>query len=81
MEEDAQLHELAIRPAPGSGARCSMPLPARGYPLWTEAALDAFLRSLEESAPGTAMTFIDLPAAKERLMAYLAATRDGLGRE
>ena len=60
-----------------------MPLPARGYPVWTEAALDAFLRSLEESAPGTAMIFISLPDAKERadLMAYLAATRDGLGRE
>ena len=55
----------------------------RGYPVWTEAALDAFLTSLEEFAPGTAMIFIDLPDAKERadLMAYLAATRDGLGRE
>jgi cytochrome c len=60
-----------------------MPLPARGYPVWTEPALDAFLRSLEESAPGTAMIFAGLPDAKERaaLMAYLAATRDGLGRE
>jgi cytochrome c2 len=60
-----------------------MPLPARGYPVWTEAALDAFLRSLEQSAPGTAMIFIDLPDVKERadLMAYLAATRDGLVRE
>ena len=60
-----------------------MPLPARGYPVWTEAALDAFLRSLEESARGTPMIFIGLPDAKERadLMAYLAATRDGLGRE
>ena len=60
-----------------------MPLPARGYPVWTEAALDAFLRSLEEFAPGTAMIFIGLPDAEERadLMAYLAAPRDGLGRE
>ena len=60
-----------------------MPLPARGYPVWTEAALDAFLRSFEESAPGAAMIFIGLPDAKERadLMGYLAASRDGLGRE
>ena len=60
-----------------------MPLPARGYPVWTEAALDAFLRPLEESAAGRAMIFIGLPDAKERadLMAYLAATRDGPGRE
>ena len=59
-----------------------MPLPARDYPVWTEAVLDAFLRPLEESAPGTAMVFI-LPDAEERadLMAYLAAPRDGLGRE
>ena len=58
-----------------------MPLPARGHLVWTEAALDAFLMSSEEFAPGTATTFIGLPDAKERLMAYLGATRDGLGRE
>lgn len=58
-------------------------LPARGYPVWTEAALDAFLEAPENFAPGTAMTFVGLPDAKERadLIAYLAATRDGLGRE
>ena len=58
-------------------------LPTRGYRVWTQAALDAFLTSPEEFAPGTAMTFVGLPDAKERadLMAYLAATRDGLGRE
>jgi cytochrome c len=58
-------------------------LPAQGYRVWTEAALDAFLTSPEDFAPGTAMTFIGLPDAKERadLIAYLAATRDGLGRE
>ena len=58
-------------------------LPAQGYRVWTEAALDAFLTSPEDFAPGTAMTFIGLPDAKERadLIAYLAATRDGPGRE
>ena len=58
-------------------------LPAQGYRVWTEAALDAFLSSPEDFAPGTAMTFIGLPDARERadLIAYLAATRDGLGRE
>ena len=58
-------------------------LPAQGHRVWTRAALDAFLMSPEDFAPGTAMTFIGLPGAKERtdLIAYLAATRDGPGRE
>jgi cytochrome c2 len=56
---------------------------APGYPIWTEPALDAFLTALEESAPATAMIGIGLRVAKEGadLMAYLAATRDGPGRE
>jgi hypothetical protein len=39
--------------------------------------------SLEKSAPGMAMICIGLRDAKESadLMAYLAAPRDGLGRE
>ena len=58
-------------------------LPVRGYQVWTEAALDAFLTSPEDFAPGTAMTFVGLPDANERaaLIAYLAAMQDGLGRE
>jgi cytochrome c len=58
-------------------------LPALGYRVWTETALDALLMSPEDFAPGTAMTCVGLPDAKERadLIAYLAATRDGLGRE
>jgi cytochrome c2 len=55
----------------------------RSYPLWTEPALDAFLTPFEESPLGTAMVCTGLRDAKERtdLMAYLGATRDGLGRE
>jgi cytochrome c2 len=57
-------------------------LPARGYQIWTEAALDAFLRSPEESAPGMAIS-IRLRDAKERVdpMAYLAAAQGGIGWE
>jgi cytochrome c len=52
-------------------------LPERGYRTWTKAALDAFLASPEDFAPGTAMTFVGMPDAEERadLIAYLA----GLG--
>ena len=58
-------------------------LPAQGHRVWTEAALDAFLTSPEDFAPGTAMTFVGLPDTKERadLIAYLAATQAGIGRE
>jgi cytochrome c len=58
-------------------------LPAQGYPLWTEAALDAFLKSPEDFAPGTAMTFVGLADPDERadVMAYLAAARPGRGEE
>lgn len=58
-------------------------LPARGYRVWTNTALDAFLGSPEDFAPGTAMTFVGLPDAKERadLIAYLATTLNGSGRE
>jgi cytochrome c len=50
-------------------------LAARGYGTWTKAALDAFLTSPEEFAPGTAMTFVGMPSAEERadVIAYLAA--------
>ena len=50
-------------------------LPERGTPRWTEAALDAFIESPEDFAPGTAMTFVGLADPKERadLIAYLAA--------
>ena len=41
-------------------------LPAQGYRVWTEAALDAYLRSPEDLAPGTAMTFVGLPHPGER---------------
>ena len=58
-------------------------LPARGYRVWTEAALDAYLRSPEGFAPGTAMTFVGLPDPDERaaVIAYLAAARDGRAEE
>src|SRR5918996_4489120 len=49
-------------------------LPARGYRTWTKAALDAFLTSPEDFAPGTVMTFVGMPSARERanVIAYLA---------
>lgn len=49
-------------------------LPDRGYPLWTPAALDAFIESPEAIAPGTTMTFVGLATPEERadLIAYLA---------
>jgi cytochrome c len=57
-------------------------LPGRRRPVWTEAARDAFLRSLEDFGLGPALTFVGLPDAKERadLIAYLAVARDGPGR-
>ena len=58
-------------------------LPAQGYRVWTEAALDAYLRSPEDFAPGTAMSFVGLPDPGERadVIAYLAAARDGRAEE
>jgi cytochrome c2 len=58
-------------------------LPARGYRVWTEAALDAYLRSPEDVAPGTAMTLVGLPDANERahVIAYLATAGDGRAEE
>jgi cytochrome c2 len=58
-------------------------LPAQGYRVWTEAALDAYLRSPEDFAPGTAMTFVGLPDpdARADVIAYLAAARDGRAEE
>jgi cytochrome c len=49
-------------------------LPARGYKTWTQAALDAFLTSPEDFAPGTSMTFVGMRSAMERadVIAYLA---------
>jgi cytochrome c2 len=48
-----------------------------GGRLWTEAALDAFLRAPEDVAPGTAMTFVGLNDAAERadVIAFLKETR------
>jgi cytochrome c len=58
-------------------------LPARGYGRWTKAVLDAFLRSPEDFAPGTAMTFVGMPDPVERaeLIAYLARPRAVAGKE
>ena len=58
-------------------------LPAQGYRVWTEAALDAYLRSPEDFASGTAMSFVGLPDPGERadVIAYLAAARDGRAEE
>jgi cytochrome c len=54
-------------------------LPAEGYRVWTEDALDGYLRSPEDFAPGTAMTFVGLPDPGERadVIAYLAAAGNG----
>jgi cytochrome c len=58
-------------------------LPAQGYGVWTKLALDAFLRSPEDFAPGTAMTFVGLPdpAARADVIAYLAASGHGGAEE
>lgn len=58
-------------------------LPAQGHRVWTEAALDVYLKSPEDFAPGTAMTFVGLPDAGERadVIAYLAAAQDGSAEE
>jgi cytochrome c len=52
-------------------------LAGQGGRIWTEAALDAFLREPEEVAPGTAMTFVGLSDAAERadVIAFLKQTR------
>jgi cytochrome c len=54
-------------------------LPARGYNTWTKAALDAFLTSPEDFAPGTSMTFVGMRSAVERadVIAYLASQHGG----
>jgi cytochrome c len=58
-------------------------LPARGDGRWTKAMLDAFLAAPENFAPGTAMTFVELPDPKERttVIGYLAKTRTGTGED
>jgi cytochrome c len=74
----------AVASAPGFEFSAALEaLPARGYKTWTRAALDAFLSSPEDFAPGTAMTFVGLPDPEERadLMAYLVRTRSGNGEE
>jgi cytochrome c len=50
-------------------------LPARGIPVWDESALDLFLESPDDVAPGTGMTLIGLrdPAERVDVIAYLAA--------
>ena len=52
-------------------------LAEQGGRIWTEAALDAFLRAPEVVAPGTAMAFIGLRTAAERadVIAFLKRTR------
>ena len=52
-------------------------LAGQGGRMWTEAALDAFLREPEEVAPGTAMSFVGLSDAAERadVIAFLKQTR------
>jgi cytochrome c len=52
-------------------------LAGHGGRIWTEAALDAFLRAPEEVAPGTAMTFVGLSDAAERadVIAFLKERR------
>jgi cytochrome c len=52
-------------------------LAGQGGRIWTEAALDAFLRAPEEVAPGTAMTLVGLRDAAERadVIAFLKRTR------
>ena len=58
-------------------------LPAQGYRVWTELALDTFLRSPGDFASGTAMTFVGLADPDERadVIAYLAAPRHGGAEE
>jgi cytochrome c len=50
-------------------------LPARGIAVWDESALDLFLESPDDVAPGTGMTLIGLrdPAERVDVIAYLAA--------
>jgi cytochrome c len=58
-------------------------LPMRGYQRWTEAALDAFITSPEDFAPGTTMTFVGIrdPGERADLIAWLARTDAGSGGE
>jgi cytochrome c2 len=48
-------------------------LPAQGCRVWTEAALNAYLRSPEELAPGTAVTSVGLPDSGADVIGDLAA--------
>ena len=52
-------------------------LAEQGGQIWTEAALDAFLRDPEAVVPGTAMDFVGLRDAAERadVIAFLKTTR------
>ena len=52
-------------------------LAERSAGVWTEAALDAFIRAPEDLVPGTEMTFVGLPDAGERadVIAFLKQTR------
>jgi cytochrome c len=52
-------------------------LAEQGAGVWTEAAMDAFIRAPEELVPGTEMTFVGLPDAGERadVIAFLRQTR------
>jgi cytochrome c len=68
----------SVASEPGFGySPALVALAGQGGRIWTEAALDAFLREPEEVAPGTAMTFVGLSDAAERadVIAFLKQTR------
>jgi cytochrome c len=58
-------------------------LRAQGYPAWTEAALDGFMKSPEDFAPRHRDDLRRLADPDERadVIAYLAAARPGRGEE
>jgi cytochrome c len=58
-------------------------LPTQGYRRWTEAALDAFITSPDDLAPGTTTTIVGMPDPEERadLIAWLARTGAGSAQE
>lgn len=65
------------RIASAPGFDYSPALAERSAGVWTEAALDAFIRAPEDLVPGTEMTFVGLPDAGERadVIAFLKQTR------
>jgi cytochrome c2 len=63
----------AVASAPDLGYAAAPGLPARGCRVWTQAALNAYLRSPEELAPGTAVTSVGLPDSGADVIGDLAA--------